>query len=200
LDNIARILGQQSASKPASRLQNVLNQISPSKKPIADELKSKEEATKHAMHLLDLVRYCHDGDRAVTDYRKFKLPEGYSQDNKKMNELEPKQWFGHTPWATDARNDFSDRALKRWISEKKELVTVPGGFERSLPEMDELADEVDKKFNKLAAVRVSAAGLGGRVCIHSMAQVLPTLLAFLEKKGWQVRQLTPGSPTQLIQF
>jgi hypothetical protein len=36
------------------------------------------------------------------------------------------------------------------------------GEYRSLPEMDDMATLVDKQFHGAAALRVSAAGLGGR--------------------------------------
>eukprot|EP01132_Coremiostelium_polycephalum_P009325 gene9325-11432_t len=42
-----------------------------------------------------------------------------------------------------------------------ELSLKPGGFQRSLPEFDEISDEFFTKFNENAAMRISAAGLGG---------------------------------------
>jgi len=186
LDAISELPSSKSStlpeSGPWSRLQTTMRHLSPS----SSEMK-EDKVLYHVSRLLELVRYAQHGDRAFYDYRQFK-----------SQAAEGDGWFEKTTWATDGRNDVSEVAIRRWISENQELVEIPGGFERSLPEIDELADEVDKVFDKQAAVRVSAAGLGGRVCIHALTRVLPSLMDFLEKKGWKVRQLQPGSPTQLL--
>jgi hypothetical protein len=71
---------------------------------------------------------------------------------------------------------------------------------RSLPEMDEMADALHKQFDGRAALRVSAAGLGGRVCIHTDTSIATQVMSFLSAQGWSVRLLQPSSPTQLVQF
>ena len=74
------------------------------------------------------------------------------------------------------------------VASQSELTTCVGGFERSLPEIDEMvrpflrfslgglslfvthtraqADLVDKEFRGEAALRVSAAGMGGKVSVR----------------------------------
>jgi hypothetical protein len=49
------------------------------------------------------------------------------------------------------------------VAAKRELTACVGGFERSLPEIDEMADELHRAFEGKAALRVSAAGMGGKV-------------------------------------
>jgi hypothetical protein len=64
--------------------------------------------------------------------------------------------------------------------------------------MDELADELNTAQYGFAAARVSAAGLGGRVCIHAPSEFLPKLLQLMTKKGWSPYTPHLGSPTQIV--
>ncbi len=122
--------------------------------------------------LLNFVRWAHDGDRVVEDYRKE---------------------FSPTPWATDKRNLVNDDILDSWIlNDKEELTNKPGGFERSLPEFDEWATSLDETFQKQAALRVSAAGIGGTMCVHSLNSVANDVVLWLKNKGFSVRTIQPG--------
>jgi hypothetical protein len=78
------------------------------KNDISEENKAKK-TEKVVSKLLDLVRFAHDGDRATLDYRHS---------------------FKPTPWSSNPRNDVSNITLDSYISNNKELVSVPGGFER----------------------------------------------------------------------
>jgi hypothetical protein len=127
--------------------------------------------------LLQLVRWSHDGDRACVDYRR-------------ITEHSP---LFETDWGKRIQCD-----LDNWLAHGADLVECVGGFERSIPEMDEMADELDRVFAKQAAGRVSAAGLGGQMCIHVFEEVADKLADFLVKRGWPVRRLQPGSPTQVL--
>jgi hypothetical protein len=128
--------------------------------------------SKYLIKLLNFVRWAHDGDRAVQDYRKD---------------------FSPTPWATDRRNQVSDAILDWWISnEGEEITDKPGGFERSLPEFDEWATSLDETFQKQAALRVAAAGIGGSVCVHSLNSVANDVIQWLKHKGLSVRTIQPG--------
>ena len=128
--------------------------------------------SKYVDKLLNFVRWAHDGDRAVQDYRKD---------------------FSPTPWATDKRNLVSDNILDLWISnEREEITDKPGGFERSLPEFDEWATSLDEKFHKQAALRVSAAGIGGSMCVHALNSVANDVILWLKNEGFSVRTIHPG--------
>ena len=139
---------------------------------IMDELKKNEGDLGRINKLLELVRWSHNGDRAVVDYRKG---------------LEP------TQWAQSSQSSLSDDVIDGWVRDGSEgLLDKSGGFERSLPEFDEWADCLDELFKKQAALRVSAAGLGGTVCVHAMRRVAPDLIAWLNNKGATVRVVRPG--------
>jgi len=129
--------------------------------------------------LLQLVRWSHDGDRACVDYRR-------------PSEVGPGS-FESTEWGKRAPCD-----LDNWLANGADLVECVGGFERSLPEMDEMADDLDRVFAKHAAARVSAAGLGGQMCIHAFEEVADKVASYLISRGWPVRTLQPGSPTQVL--
>ena len=128
--------------------------------------------------ILDLVRWAHDGDRAFVDYR---------------NDFKP------TNWSNNARSFVSDDTLDNWIeNENEELVNKSGGFERSLPEFDEWADKLDEVFEKKAALRVSAAGLGGTVCIHSLRSISSDVILWLQKYGLAPKIIHPGPSYNII--
>jgi|GEM_PF-749725 len=146
---------------------------------------------EHIAKILDLVRWSQDGDRAVLDYRKVESVTPYQPD------WHPAR-FGFTPWASDPRNDVSDATVDRWIADGKELPEVPGGFERSLPEFDEMADAANKEFGGKVAMRVAAAGLGGTMAVHATDNVVPAFKEWIESKGWKVRVVKAGAPTQVI--
>mmetsp|Transcript_49909 Transcript_49909/g.97893 ORF Transcript_49909/g.97893 Transcript_49909/m.97893 type:complete len:128 (+) Transcript_49909:204-587(+) len=106
--------------------------------------------------------------------------------------------FCFTPWNNDPRSRVNDSTIDRWISEGVSMVDTVGGYERSIPEIDEMADELSREFEDRAAMRVSAAGLGGRVCIHAFAEVADEVGKYLETRGWKVRSVHPGSATQFL--
>ena len=128
--------------------------------------------------LLNLVKWAHDGDRAVEDYRNdFKL----------------------TGWSLNKRNIVSDEILENWAkNEKEEIINKPGGFERSLPEIDELVDGLDECFKGKAAMRISAAGVGGMVCVHCSSAILGSVIDWLNKKDVTVRIVRPGPTYEII--
>lgn len=147
--------------------------------------------------LLDLVRLSHDGDRACTDYRQLAVEGNTSSAG--SAEGQSKRVFAPSQWASHVRNRHCDKTVQGWIASEAELVDCVGSFERSLPEVDEMADLLDKKFDRQAALRISAAGLGGKVCIHVRAGSVQAVVDFLvEEHGWTVRRLHPGSATQIL--
>jgi len=71
-----------------------------------NRLNNQNAEKKHVMKLLNFVRWAHDGDRAVEDYR---------------NDFKP------TAWASDSRNLLSDQILDKWImNEHEEISNKPG--------------------------------------------------------------------------
>jgi len=136
--------------------------------------------TDPRQRLLQLVRLSHNGDRACVDYRKPAESHG-------------PVCFVRTEWGKRVQCD-----LHNWLENGADLVECVGGFERSLPEMDEMADELDSVFAKQAAARVSAAGLGGQMCIHAFEEIADVVASYLISRGWPVRTLQPGSPTQVL--
>lgn len=146
--------------------------------------------------VLELARMAHNGDRATVDYRKMK-PNALTD---KETGCGLSSFFEHTAWHDDKRNDVSDATLDHWSKTNKPLTSAQGGFERSLPEIDEMADDLDRVFNRVAALRVSAAGLGGNCTIHVETQMEQTITQYLEERSWSVRRVTPGAPTQRLQL
>lgn len=107
--------------------------------------------------------------------------------------------FPRAPWYSNPRSDVSDASIDQWIQGQALLVDCVGGFERSLPEIDDMADELHRVFQGKAALRVSAAGMGGRVCIHAFTELVDDVSHYLEGKGWTVsKSLQPGHATQII--
>jgi len=224
----------------------------------------KSEIDCHVQRILHLVSVCHDGDRAVVDYRRLRAKDEIPtvEDIIADAELCPsaavlrhdppiplpslpactERFFEPTPWASDARNDVSDTAITRWIDSlmpmihatnrkadidvthstckvtPQELSDLPGGFERGLIDVDEMADEIRQHFAaglsspcsssistssssslpRHLSVRISAAGLGGRVCIHADSSCADDAIRYLTQRGWTVHIPTPAAPTQLM--
>ncbi len=143
----------------------------------AQDLGDSAESAKQLKRVLDLVRWAQDGDRATVDHR---------------NGFQP------TPWASDPRNDVSDAAIDGWLAGGPELFSIPGGFERSIVDLDEIADEANVKFEGKVAMRVAAAGLGGTMAVHATDEVVAEFKSWIEAKGWKVRLVKAGAPTQVI--
>lgn len=126
--------------------------------------------------LLALVRAAHDGDRAVVDYATG----------------------GATAWAASEHSAPDEGVLERWAAEGRDLATLCGGFERSLPELDAMAEALQRRFGGRVQLRVAGAGLGGAVCLHAHADCVPDVQRVLEAHGWRVRQLRPGAPACVV--
>lgn len=131
--------------------------------------------------LLQLVRYSHDGDRAIENYRQ-PTPTG----------------FAPTLWATNERSYCCDATLDRWVRDREDLIVCVGGFERSLPEVDDMCDALDRIFAHQVAGRISAAGLGGQICIHAYAEVAAEVYAYMNQNGWSVNWISPGHCSQVM--
>eukprot|EP00727_Mastigamoeba_balamuthi_P013414 m51a1_g8696 hypothetical protein (564) ;mRNA; f:54762-56789 len=135
-------------------------------------------AAGDAARVLGLVARAHDGDRALVDYRRS---------------------FAPTEWAASPEVAVTDAALVRWAAEGAELESRTGAFQRSLPEIDEVATEVSQRFRGEAALRIAAAGMGGVVAIHVTAEAAARVKEWLEsEKGFSVREVTPSSPCSFI--
>lgn len=130
--------------------------------------------------MIRLVRQSHNGDRATVDYRHH---------------------FQPTRWATDPHTDISDQEIDKWIGRgDDDLCEKSGGFERSLPEFDEFADQVEATFGDAAAIRVAAAGLGGSMIVHVRSDRLNDLLKWFaqEKPSWRLNIVENGPATQIM--
>ncbi|KAF2076817.1 hypothetical protein CYY_001894 [Polysphondylium violaceum] len=80
-----------------------------------------------------------------------------------------------------------------------ELSLKAGGFQRSLPEFDQLSDDLYKEFNHMAAMRVSAAGLGGSVCIHVTKSVVNDVIEWMSNRNFKICKISwPGAPSQTL--
>jgi hypothetical protein len=152
---------------------------------ISDPERRKQIETHLVSHLLTLVRLAHDGDRSIVDYRKLKFVfqtasnsghvSSSSSTSSSSSSVSPAPsltqassypWthFANTPWSVNPNSSVSDSTIKSWIASAQPppLYACVGGYERSLPEIDEMADEIDSVFQRTAALRVAAAGLGGK--------------------------------------
>lgn len=177
--------------------------------------------------MVELVELAHDGDRACIDYRKYNdttthnaaantvattdtVTDDDDDETAVAGDVYP-QWgpecaFTPTVWSTFPANTFTDTAMLSRISisisiskhHQQDLTRCVGGFERSLPEIDEMADEVRRRFPRQAALRVSAAGLGGRVVVLCAAAVATAVVRFLEQAGWPCRMPQPGAPNEVL--
>jgi hypothetical protein len=64
--------------------------------------------------------------------------------------------------------------------------------------MDEMATRVAEQFGGRAALRVAAAGVGGKMCLHAVPSVASEVATLLADAGWEVRPLCPGPPTHVF--
>ena len=146
--------------------------------------------------LIHLVELSHDGDRAVVDYRRPRPASAGAHKNPHLDELD--NLFESRHWSDTSNVALTNSALDKFISLSADLIETVGSYERSIADVDDLADEVHKRFNGTAAVRISAAGLGGRVCCHCAASSFDAFNEFLKQRGWNLREPKPSSPTQYI--
>ncbi len=72
--------------------------------------------------------------------------------------------------------------------------------DQNISEFDELCDEMKGEWGGMAAGRISAAGMGGRLGIHCRREVVEEVRRWMEKRGWKCRQPKPGAPTQHLSF
>lgn len=128
--------------------------------------------------VLRLVRWAHNGDRAAVDYR----AEG----------------FPPTAWAAEADFCCGAADVARWADEGRDLASVCGAFQRSLPELDEAADLLHRRFGGAAQLRVAAAGLGGTACVHARAEVADGVVALLTERGWTCRRIAACAPARAL--
>ncbi len=162
----------------------------------ADRRNANAEKKAHIARVLELVRAAHDGDRAAEDYRQQELdvPVG---DPRKHGIV-----FPPTAWAAAERNGVFDGMLDLLSHQQAELADVPGGFERSLPDLDEIADEANRRFKGKVAMRVAAAGLGGSMALHVDAtdgeEIVAQVKDWLAGLGWKVREVKPGAAPEII--
>jgi hypothetical protein len=147
---------------------------------------------------MNFVSLSHDGDRAVVDYRLLRNGSNIDETLLKNSLSKHDKPFIARQWAINPNVQLTDDQLRIFITQSADLVHTVGSYERSIADIDDIADEIKEEFNSLAAVRISAAGLGGRVCIHSKANVADDVCKYLVKRGWNVRQPICGAPTQLI--
>ncbi|RNA00275.1 hypothetical protein BpHYR1_047736 [Brachionus plicatilis] len=129
-------------------------------------------------YLFDLIKFSHNGDRACVDFR---------------NDFEP------TVWQSNRNNHITDELLDEWIENENELLCdKSGGFERSLPIFDEWADQLETTFSHKAALRVSAAGLGGNICVHTVNSIANDVVNWFEEKSLSVTVIKPGPSFKLF--
>lgn len=237
MDEIARIQTEAAAAKSSGASSD-----STASSSVAAQLSSRVQ------RILRLSALCHDGDRAVTDYRRLRPADAVPSVDSLLasavissaaqplpRPLCSMRYFERTPWDSDPRNGCSDASVDRWIASiegaksssdsgsssssvsaaPQELSDLPGGFERGLVDVDEFADEIAQRFSHPAAdavdgasptgsplldasVRISAAGLSGRLCVHARPECAAALEQFLVSRGWEVRRPVPSAPTQTI--
>jgi hypothetical protein len=151
----------------------------------------------HIRNIINLVSLSHDGDRAVIDYRLLRK-EGDTNEELNTSLSRHDRYFVSRPWAATSNVRLTDSQLLSYSTIEADLVQTVGSYERSIADIDDMADEIKKVFNSLAAVRISAAGLGGRVCIHCKANLVDEVSKYMVDQGWSVRQPICGAPTQQI--
>lgn len=129
--------------------------------------------------VLELVRWSHNGDRAAVDYRRTGFPP--------------------TAWSTTPEFLCRDTDLVAWAASGRDLALVSGAFQRSIPDLDEMADELHALLGGRAALRVAAAGLGGTACVHCAGdEAASAAEAHLCARGWTVRRVEAGAPARLL--
>jgi hypothetical protein len=128
--------------------------------------------------LLSLVRRSQDGDRACVDYRNATA----------------------TAWQQAAAADIDppDARLAEWAAQGASLHERHGGFERSLPEIDAMADAVHRRFGGQAALRVAAAGLGGACVCFCVPVLVDDVSAWLAGRGWVNERVEAGAGTHVF--
>ena len=246
MDEIARIQAEAAdAAKSDASSGAPVDSAAAAAKSVAAQLSCRVQ------RILRLSALCHDGDRAVTDYRRLRPADAVPSVESLLasavvspaaqslpRPLCSTRYFERTPWDKDPRNDCSNVSVDRWIASiegnssnggggggggaggasssssicvPQELSDLPGGFERGLVDVDEFADEIAQRFSRPAeddaegaprlldaSVRISAAGLSGRVCVHARPECAAALEQFLVSHGWEVRRPVPSAPTQTI--
>lgn len=113
--------------------------ISPTTCTWTDGTSNRDTRTR----LLELVRLSHSGDRAIVDYRRpANRPRRQSvQDTDQQDcsvDQSPSDYFCKTAWAQDPAHQCDDDTIDEWLENCTELTACVGGFERSLPEIDEM--------------------------------------------------------------
>jgi len=146
--------------------------------------------------LIHLVELSHDGDRAVVDYRRPRSLNAASHANTHLDAAD--NLFEAREWADTSNVALTNAVLDKFISSSADLIETVGSYERSIADVDDLADDVHRRFAGVAAVRISAAGLGGRVCCHVAANSFDAFTQYLQQRSWNVREPKPSSPTQHI--
>ncbi|EFA85107.1 hypothetical protein PPL_02104 [Heterostelium album PN500] len=136
--------------------------------------------------LMTIVKKAHEGDKQTTDYR---------------------NGFSKTAWGEMEQSNYTDLAFDnniKTLSGKDDndfdvgLYYYPGGYQRSLPEIDELAHLISTQFSGTAALRIAAAGLGGSVCVHCHIDQQKEVKDLLSKHNYIVRGVEPASPSSVI--
>ena len=146
--------------------------------------------------VLRCVELCHDGDRAVVDFR---VPASASQSASRPPHLSRHDLpFAPTAWASQPSVALSDADVLSFLQSGADLLSAVGSYERSAANVDDVCDELRRDWEGRAAARISAAGLGGRLGIHCRTELLEEVRGWLEQRGWRCRQPRPGAPTQHI--
>lgn len=137
--------------------------------------------------VLELVAAAHDGDRAYVDTRR--------------SPFVPTPWASSTAaaaWtpaalrerqaAVDAIVDATAAARER----TRLLTALPGRFERSLPDIDDIVDRLRQRFKGAAQARIAGAGLGGVLTVHCRARVTDEVRRFFDAADVGCRVLDVG--------
>ncbi|MBI4335632.1 MAG: hypothetical protein HY589_03145 [Candidatus Omnitrophica bacterium] len=122
--------------------------------------------------LLELMRIAQDGDRASK---------------------------GGQPWTYEVTNAILDD----WSAhpEQNPIWSKPGWFERSVEPVDELCDKIDGGFRRVAAGRVSGAGLGGAVTVLTKTDSIGAVQDFLRVENYSyTNPLQAGQGASVISF
>ena len=142
------------------------------------------------------VELSHNGDKAVVDFRLPANPAAAHPSHLSRHDAP----FTPAPWAKEPATSLSDEVCRGYAVEGADLLETVGSYERSVVNVDEVCDEMREKWGGVAAARISAAGMGGRLGIHCKREVMEDVREWLEKRGWKCRQPRPGAPTQHVSF
>ena len=145
--------------------------------------------------VLQYVQLSHDGDRAVVEYH---LPPPSTPHPPHLSRHDVR--FALSSWANHPSVTLTDAALLSYAtaSPPLDLTELPGSYERSTANVDQLVDELKVEWAGKAAARVSAAGMGGRLSLHVRSECVDSVRSWMEQRGWKCRQPLPGAPTQHI--